>query len=146
MLNNNIIMTFLAFFAGLGVSAGTFAFILVIGVVPRILQRMKMNNVILAENVIMSGIIFGNIISLSENPWLYKIAGGLTGHIFIMVYGISTGMFVGSIAVALAEILHTFPILLGRFNITSGLKWIVFFMAMGKLAGAMFYFGFGYAT
>lgn len=121
MLNNNIIMTLLAFFAGLGVSAGTFAFILVIGVVPRILQRTKMNNVILAENVIMSGIIVGNIISLSENPWLYKIAGGLTGHIFIMVYGVSTGMFVGSIAVALAEILHTFPILLGRFNITSGL-------------------------
>ena len=140
MLNNNIIMTLLAFFAGLGVSAGTFAFILVIGVVPRILQRTKMNNVILAENVIMSGIIVGNIISLSE------IAGGLTGHIFIMVYGVSTGMFVGSIAVALAEILHTFPILLGRFNITSGLKWIVFFMAMGKLAGALFYLGFGYAN
>ena len=53
MLIKQIFAAVLAFLAGAGVSAGTFAFILVIGVVPRILQRCKVNNIILIENIII---------------------------------------------------------------------------------------------
>jgi len=48
---------------------------------------------------------------------------------------------VGCIAVALAEILNTFPIIFRRFQIKEGLSWIMLFMAFGKCAGAFWYFG-----
>ena len=53
-----------SFFAGSAVSAGTFAFIIVIGIMPRILRRSKMTDVLLLENVIIAGVIAGNLLSL----------------------------------------------------------------------------------
>ena len=119
-----------AFLAGVGVSAGTFAFILVIGVVPRIMGRMEIKDVVLIENVIVLGVVLGNISSTFE---------------VIVLYGISTGVFVGCISVALAEILHTFPILFRRFNLNKGLKLVIFSMAIGKVVGCIYYFLLGYA-
>ena len=46
-----IILSVIAFLAGAGVSAGVFAFVLVIGVVPRILRCSRIENIILIENV-----------------------------------------------------------------------------------------------
>ena len=57
-----------------------------------------------------------------------------------LLYG-QHGIFVGCIAVALAEILNTFPIIFRRFQIKEGLSWIMLFMAFGKCAGAFWYFG-----
>ena len=139
MMIKQIFAAVLAFLAGTGVSAGTFAFILVIGVVPRILQRCKVNNIILIENIIILGVIAGNLSSVCN----LDISFGL-GRWIIILYGLSTGIFVGCIAVALAEILHTFPIMFRRFKLKQGLKSAVFSMAFGKMAGAIFYFVSGY--
>ena len=46
-----------SFLAGSAVSAGTFAFIIVIGIMPRILRRSKMTDVLFLENVIIAGVI-----------------------------------------------------------------------------------------
>lgn len=67
------------------------------------------------------------------------------GHAVMVLYAVSTGVFVGCIAVALAEILHTFPILFKRFNLNKGLKIVIFSMAIGKVAGCIYYFLLGYA-
>ena len=66
-------------------------------------------------------------------------------HAVMILYGISTGVFVGCISVALAEILHTFPILFRRFNLNKGLKLVIFSMAIGKVVGCIYYFLLGYA-
>uniref|UniRef100_UPI003FEEB33F stage V sporulation protein AB n=1 Tax=Agathobacter sp. TaxID=2021311 RepID=UPI003FEEB33F len=65
-------------------------------------------------------------------------------HVMIAIYGLAAGIFVGCIAVALAEILNTFPILFRRLYINRGLSWVMIAMAFGKLAGSMYYFFCGY--
>ena len=109
---NHVIAALAALLAGMGVSAGTFAFILVIGVVPRIMQRMEYKNIVVVENIIILGVVLGNISSIFDvilyNANLSYME--VLGHAVMVLYAVSTGVFVGCIAVALAEILHTFPI------------------------------------
>ncbi len=143
----HVLAAVVAFLAGVGVSAGTFAFILVIGVVPRIMGRMEIKDVVLIENVIVLGVVLGNISSTFEvivynSNFQYM---DVLGHAVMILYGISTGVFVGCISVALAEILHTFPILFRRFNLNKGLKLVIFSMAIGKVVGCIYYFLLGYA-
>ena len=143
----HVLAAVVAFLAGVGVSAGTFAFILVIGVVPRIMGRMEIKDVVLIENVIVLGVVLGNISSTFEvivynSNFQYM---DVLGHAVMILYGISTGVFVGCISVALAEILHTFPILFRRFNLNKGLKLVIFSMAIGKVLGCIYYFLLGYA-
>lgn len=136
-MTEQAMMFTLSCLAGLAVSAGTFAFILVIGVIPRILQRTGQKKVMLFENIIILGIIAGNI--FSTIPVYMPL-----GEIFIVIYGIATGIFVGCIAVALAEILHTFPIIFRRLNLKWGLRAVIISMALGKFCGSLFYFFYGY--
>lgn len=137
-------MVFAGFLAGMGVSAGTFAFVIVIGIIPRIIRKTKMENVLLTENMVILGAVVGNMLSLWEGP-IWNVAG-IWGHIIIAVYGICTGIFVGCISVALAEIMHTFPVIFRRFGLKKGLSLVVFAMAFGKLIGSLFYFVFGFTS
>lgn len=86
------------------------------------------------ENAIILGGTFGNIMSVF--PMLRLPLGPL----LVCAYGLSAGIFVGCIAVALAEILNTFPILFRRMNLKTGLSWVMVFMALGKTAGSLYYF------
>ena len=131
-----------SFLAGSAVSAGTFAFIIVIGIMPRILRRSKMTDVLFLENVIIAGVIAGNLLSLWDKK-LFTFPY-LVGHLIVVVYGVCTGMFVGCMSVALAEILHTFPIIFRRTKLKIGLSAVIYAMAAGKLLGSLFYFVMGY--
>ena len=55
-----IFLSVIAFLAGAGVSAGVFAFVLVIGVVPRILRCSRIENIILIENVMICVVVTGS--------------------------------------------------------------------------------------
>ena len=102
----HLFLGFIGLASGVGVAAGTFAFIIVIGVVPRMIAKCnRAENTILFENMIVLGGIFGTIMSV------------------------------------FTEILNTFPIIFRRFQIKEGLSWIMLFMALGKCAGAFWYFG-----
>lgn len=121
--------------AGFAVSAGTFAFLIVIGVVPRMIGKCnRAAEVLHFENAIILGGITGNILSVFTE---LRIP---IGTWFLCAYGLSAGIFVGCIAVALAEILNTFPIMFRRSGLKVGLFWVMTFMALGKMAGAFYYF------
>lgn len=136
-------MGLLAIACGIAVSAGTFAFILVIGVVPRMIKKNNMANHIFAiENSIVLGVMVGAIFSVFE--WKARFPIPWMAHVMVAIYGLAAGIFVGCIAVALAEILNTFPILFRRLYINRGLSWVMIAMAFGKLAGSMYYFFCGY--
>lgn len=127
--------------AGVAVSAGTFAFLIVIGVLPRMMCKANIKEyVILIENLVILGVIYGTVKSVFEWDMEWPV-----GHAFTAMFGISSGIFVGGIAAALAEILHTFPIMFRRFHIKRGLSWVMSAMAFGKLVGSLFYFLLGYA-
>ena len=131
----HLFLGFIGLAAGGAVAAGTFAFIIVIGVVPRMIAKCNLaKHTVLFENMIVFGGIVGNLISVFTGLPL-PLGRGL-----LMLFGLSAGIFVGCIAVALAEILNTFPILFRRFRIKEGLPWIMLFMALGKSVGSMYYF------
>ena len=97
--------------SGTGIAAGTFAFLFVIRVIPRMVQKAKLEHrAITIENTIVKGILFGTVLSLFSwnKKWLYW----LLGKTMLVFFGLSAGIFTGCIAVALAEILDTFPIFL----------------------------------
>ena len=143
MLISHLLIGLLAITCGIAVSAGTFAFILVIGVVPRMIKKNNMGNHIFEiENSIVFGVMVGAIFYVFE--WKARFPISWMAHVMIAIYGLAAGIFVGCIAVALAEILNTFPILFRRLYINRGLSWVMIAMAFGKLAGSMYYFFCGY--
>jgi len=144
MFLNSLVMVFVAFCGGIGVASGTFAFLLVIRVIPRIIQKAGLQKkVIFVENMILKGVLFGTVLSLFiwQKKWLFA----LVGRMLLSIFGICAGIFVGCISVALAEILDTFPIFFRRARLDMKFERILLFvMALGKVCGALFYFFFGY--
>lgn len=144
MLLKSITLLMIGLCSGLGVAAGTFAFFLVIRVLPRMIQKAKLNHkVIFIENVVIRGILFGTVLSLFT--WRKKWLFALFGKTLLSIYGLSAGIFAGCIAVALAEILDTFPIFFRRLKLQEHLaEGLLFVMALGKMVGSLFYFLAGY--
>ena len=132
--------------AGLGIAAGTFAFLFVIRVIPRMVQKAKIEHkIIYIENIVFRGIMFGTIMSLFswKKKWLFT----LLGRSILTIAGLSAGIFVGCFAVALAEILDTFPIFFRRIQLKENLaSGMIFLMAIGKMLGSLFFFLTGYDT
>lgn len=132
-----LIMIFIGLVAGIATSAGTFAFIIIIGVVPRLIGKChRAAGTMLFENVIALGAIVGciwTVFTEMEIP---------IGSLGLMIYGFSSGIFVGCIALALAEILDTYPILFRRLHIKQGLFWVILAVALGKMSGAFYHFLF----
>lgn len=146
MLPKSLFLILVGFCSGTGIAAGTFAFLFVIRVIPRMVQKAKLEHkIIYIENYVFRGIMFGTILSLFS--WKKKWLFALLGRSILTIAGISAGIFVGCLAVALAEILDTFPIFFRRLNIKNDFGGILLFvMAAGKLLGSLFFFFTGYGT
>lgn len=138
-----VLMALITFACGVAVSAGTFAFLLVIGVIPRMIKKSNLaDHIFTIENMIILGVLTGAVFSVVD--WEARFPLAWLGHFLLALYGLSEGIFVGCISVALAEILNTFPILFRRLYIKRGLQLVMTAMALGKMTGALYYFFFGY--
>lgn len=146
MFLKSVVASVICFCAGIGVAAGTFAFLLVVKVIPRMMQKAGLEHkVIYIENMVVKGVAFGTVFSLFH--WKKKWLFALLGRALLSIFGICAGVFTGCIAVALAEILDTFPVFFRRLQIREEwLSWLLFVMAIGKMVGSLFYFAGGYAT
>lgn len=144
MYLDSVIMILVGLCGGLGVAAGTFAFFLVIRVIPRMIQKASLQKyIIYIENKVIQGVLFGTVVTFYfwRKRWLYW----LLGRMLLTIYGLSAGIFAGCIAVALAEILDVFPIFFRRLKLKESLaEPLLVVMALGKMAGSLFYFFFGY--
>ena len=137
----HIFLGLFGFAAGIAIAAGTFAFIIMIGIVPRIAARSKTAKHTLGyENAILLGGLSGDILSVFLD---LQIPGGRP---LLILYGFCAGIFVGCVAVALAEILKALPIFFRRVHVKEGLPWLILFMAIGKMLGSFFYFFFDMAA
>lgn len=127
--------------SGLAVASGTFAFLIAIGVIPRLIGKSNTaRSLFTYETTVFFGGVLGNIISIFlDVPVPF-------GRVILIIFGFCAGIFVGCLAVSLAEILNTFPILFRRFKLSIGLAWALAFMALGKMTGALFYFWNHYET
>mgnify|MGYP000916618933 CR=1 FL=1 len=128
------LMVLIAFASGIVVSGGVFAFIAVIGIVPRIAWKTKtIKYVPLYEDAITLGGIFGCSTLFID----YSIP---LGKIFTAGVGLASGIFVGCLAVSLAEVLNVIPIFMRRLRTTENLQYMILALALGKLIGSILYF------
>lgn len=120
--------------AGAAASAGVFALITVIGILPRWAGHTRTaHHVSLYEWSVILGGTAGNLIFLLQPSLPGK-------EILEAVAGLFTGIFVGGLIMSLAEVLDVFPILLRRGRIQSGIPWMVLSIGIGKMLGAYLYF------
>lgn len=132
-------LAFIGLSSGGVIAAGIFAFLAIIGVFPRLIGvTHTRQHVILYETLLILGGTVGNLIDLYHIP----LAGA--GNIFLMIWGISAGVFVGCLVMSLAETLKALPVLGRRIRLSLGIQYVILSMAAGKFAGSMLYFAKGF--
>lgn len=134
MIINIILLVLVSFSGGVTIAGGVFALIAVIGIVPRLAQKTETKkNIKLYED----SIIIGGLIGTSN---LYLNLHLPFGQIGLITVGFFSGIFIGCLAVSLAEVLDVIPILTRRINIKTGMALFIVALAIGKLIGALVYF------
>lgn len=131
-MSKQILLFLIGLSSGFIVSAGIFAFITMIGIIPRLASRTKTaNHIRCYENAILFGTVLANVFYIYE----VSIPVGLLG---LAIMGICYGMFVGCLALALAEVLDVIPIFSMRIRLKRGIPFIIASLALGKLFGAWY--------
>lgn len=116
--------------AGVVVAGGVFAFITMLGLVTRLASRTNTaKHILLYEDSVTLGGTLGNILLI------FSIRIPI-GEIGLIVFGIFSGVFVGCLAIALAEIINTMPIFSKRIGLKRGMPFIVLCLAIGKAVGS----------
>lgn len=142
------------------VAAGLFAFISILGLVPRLAARTHTaSHVHQYENWIVAGALYGNLLNLHQVPF-YQMALWLGNRLpaqmivrweqvlswlslgFTAGMGIASGIFVGCLVMSLAETLDALPTMSRRVHLSVGIQYIIESLAVGKLVGSLVYFWF----
>lgn len=121
---------------GFSVAAGIFAFITMLGIVPRLAARTNTaKHIYFYEWMIILGGTLGNI-------WIVFPVRVPLSVILVCAYGIFAGMYVGCLVMALAEMLRVIPITVNRLQIREGFPMIAAAIALGKMTGTLFQYFF----
>lgn len=141
--------------AGLIVSAGVFTVLISVGLIPRFAGKMHVaKRVFVLEEMVVFGTLTGSFFSVfgewgrignfvrsralfgaaTEGVW------NLAGTFVQVAFGLFAGIFVGCLALAIAEMLDTIPIFSRRIGFRHGLGAAILAVALGKLVGSLIYF------
>ncbi|MDE7247401.1 MAG: stage V sporulation protein AB [Lachnospiraceae bacterium] len=142
--------------AGLIVSAGVFTVLISVGLIPRFAGKMHVaHKVFVLEEAVIWGTLAGSFLSI-YNKWaqigyyvrMHEIFGAgategvwnLAGTLIQIIFGLFAGIFVGCLALAIAEMLNTIPVFARRIGFRHGLGVAILAVAIGKLVGSLIYF------
>lgn len=155
MLLDQIILGIFGLSFGLLSSAGVFTVLSSVGLIPRFAGKMHVADKVFAlEEAVIFGTILGCIVSvfpdcfqagsylLSREPFGRDTAAvvRVAGTVFLCFYGFFSGIFIGCLAFAIAEMLDSIPIFARRVGFRHGLGIAIAAAAFGKLFGSLFYF------
>lgn len=136
---SRIFLGWTALAAGFASAGGFVAFVSLIGIVPRLSAMTKTaSRIPLYENFLAFGLILLNLISLYHYDFSFLplwFSGSL-----LNIGGFFTGVFVGCLAGALAEVVNIIPIMSKRLKIRKGFPYFVKAFALGKCAGSLIQF------
>lgn len=143
---------------GLLSSAGVFTVLASVGLIPRFAGKMHVaKKVFVLEEAVVFGTLFGGFFSVFsrygevgkfvlsrqifglETVAIWKIMG----NGFLILWGFFAGIFVGCLALAIAEMLDSIPIFSRRVGFRHGLGLAIAATAFGKLIGSLLYFSKG---
>lgn len=158
-LNKKIWLDFLLILIGGGggllVSGGVFTVLISVGLVPRFAGKTHTGNrIFLYEEMVVAGTLAGNFLSIfgysfPVGRWLAqsRILSALPGEAWkvpalclVILFGFFAGIFVGCLALAIAEMLDSIPIFARRTGFRHGLGFVVLSVALGKMLGSFLYF------
>ena len=147
-----LLLAIIGFSFGLFVSAGAFTVLLSAGMITRFSGKLAIakHNLLFEECVIL-GVLWADFwdillcIKRSEArtpifvSWCLDIAK-MIPHVmqlaFLVAQGLFVGIFVGCLAMTIAELLDAIPIFARRIRMKKGLEWATLFIAIGKLVGS----------
>lgn len=156
MFLRQLLLAVIGVSGGLIVSAGVFTVLISVGLIPRFAGKMHVaNKVFVLEEAVIFGTLTGSFFSV-YSEWakigdfvrLHEIFGpaategawNLIGTLIQIVFGLFAGIFVGCLALAIAEMLNTIPVFARRIGFRHGLGVAILAVALGKLAGSLIYF------
>ena len=120
--------------SGLVIAGAVYAFLTIVGVVPRLAQKTQTTGQIkIYESALTLGGIFGTLAGVFR----FNIP---IGHVGAAAIGLAGGIFVGCLAMSLAEVLNVIPIMTRRARMQKGMFFLVMAIALGKMAGSLLYF------
>lgn len=132
MLIKNIFMSVLGLSFGVTVAAGVFAFITMLDIIPRLAHRTgTATHIYGLENAIILGGTLGNICILFVGRFPVTQIG-------LAIFGLFSGIFIGCLAMALAESLRVIPIFVKRLKMRVGLPIVLLAIALGKFVGTIY--------
>ncbi len=134
MVLKYLILILIGIGSGTVISGAVFAFISIIGVVPRLAYKTSTQNNIRTYE---TAIILGGISGASTIFFNYYIPAG---KLIVILFSACIGIFYGCLAVSLAEILNVIPILARRTRLQKGVKYFIIFLAVGKCIGSLLYY------
>ena len=141
MSARQIILLFAGFSGGAVVAAGVYAFITVLGLIPRLAARTRTaSQVKRYENWIVLGSLFGNLVNLFGLPLQWG------GSLLMLLWGLCSGIFVGSLVMSLAETLDTIPTISRRIRLAVGIQYVIAGIGVGKTVGSLVYFFYNIAA
>lgn len=136
-----ILLWIIGISSGIMVSAGVFTVLFVVGLVPRFAGRTDTARCeLFYEECLIFGALLADVVSV------FPIKGSLGGcpnillTVLLIVIGVFAGIFVGCLSIALAEVLDGIPIFARRIKLKMGVSIAVLAIALGKIAGSLFYF------
>ena len=137
---------------GVLTAAGVFTVLSAVSLVPRFVGKThSAKSVIWYENMIILGTTVGGLFSvfadkvrigdfalevlhIPEMVWKSGV------YVFLTIAGLTSGMLIGCLALAIAEMLDSIPIFTRRVSFRHGLGIVIFCMAVAKVVGSFFYF------
>lgn len=135
ILIREILVCVLGLLFGSGTAAGVLGLLSSLGVIPRIVGKSSTaKHILLCEDFLLVGAGLGSFFAILE------LDISFLGIWFLVIVGIFTGIFVGCLAAALAEVIQIWPILYRRSNTKYGVNISMTCFAIGKLVGALFFF------
>lgn len=125
-----VLMAFIGLSGGFIIAGGIFALLSSVGVITRLAGKTHTGKYIkVYEDCITVGGTVGNLIYI----YFLRIPVGIIG---CGIFGLFSGIFVGVLALSLAEAVNVSAVFTRRIRLSKGTAYIVSGVAIGKLIGA----------
>lgn len=136
-----ILLWIIGISSGIMVSAGVFTVLFVVGLVPRFAGRTDTARCeLFYEECLIFGAILADVLSVFPIKGSLGNSPNLLLTVLLILIGIFAGIFVGCLSIALAEVLDGIPIFARRVKLKMGVSIAVLAVALGKIAGSLYYF------
>lgn len=149
----HLVLCIFGFCFGMLVAGGVFTVMFVVGLVPRFACKTGTARYeIWYEECIITGTLLGCICSVFTFPYAFGtwieqldvVISSIISQGLLSVIGGFAGVFVGCLALALAELLDSVPIFARRVKLKKNFKAILWSIALGKMCGSLIYFAMNF--